>query len=518
MNMIEDAELLRRFASKRTEEDFSELVKRHLNLVYSAALRQVGGDHQFAEEVSQSVFADLARKASAVSDHKSLAAWLYTSAHFAAAKVVRGEQRRRLREQEAHHMHESNSNSGGEPQWEQLQPVIDDAMYELPEPDRAVILERFFEKKPFLQIGAKLGLTENAARMRVERALEKLREILASRGVASTSVALAAVLGAQAVSAAPVALSATVVGTSLAAAAGGAATAWSFFTAANLKVAVPVVCAVAAIVALLVQNETLNRLTSENIALRVAQQVSGNIESPVASEVDADEAARLKREKLELLKLRGEIALLRREMAEMKAARAPGVVSNETAEVEAQNNQSPQIINVAATFYLGTDEALEFFQDNSTGVVEPSEMSKLLKHLRESDKVKLLASQQVTTLSGRQAQVQSLVAQTNSQTGAVTESGHVVDVLPVVQEDGGSVKLTVIASKCRDRPVVTGELGGVIPLSVINPADLITANAVVWDGQTVVMARMVDGKKLVVFVTTTLLDQAGNRVHPDTSP
>ena len=105
-------------------------------------------------------------------------------------------------------MQQTNANSGAELQWEHLQPVIDEAMHELPEPDREAILQRYFEKKPFLQIAAKLGLTENAARMRVERALEKLRGILASRGVASTSVALAAVLGTQAVSAAPVALSA----------------------------------------------------------------------------------------------------------------------------------------------------------------------------------------------------------------------------------------------------------------------------------------------------------------------
>ena len=210
MNMIEDAELLRCYAETRSEEAFAELVGRHLNLVYSAAIRQVGGDAHLAEDITQNVFSDLARKASSLTTHSLLAGWLYTSAHFAAAKIVRGEQRRRVREKEAQLMQQTNSNAGDELQWAQLHPVLDDAMHELAEADRDAILQRYFENKPFLQIGAKLGVTENAARMRVERALEKLREKLATRGVASTSAALAVVLSAQAVSAAPAALTATI--------------------------------------------------------------------------------------------------------------------------------------------------------------------------------------------------------------------------------------------------------------------------------------------------------------------
>jgi RNA polymerase sigma factor (sigma-70 family) len=100
-----DSELLRRFAEEHFEEAFAELVSRRLALVYSAALRQVGGDAHRAEDVTQEVFIDLARKARSLSRHPALIGWLYTSTHFAAAKLIRTEQRRARREQEAIAMH-----------------------------------------------------------------------------------------------------------------------------------------------------------------------------------------------------------------------------------------------------------------------------------------------------------------------------------------------------------------------------------------------------------------------------
>src|SRR4051812_47613149 len=104
--MPDDAELLRRYAEENFEPAFTELVQRHLGLVYSAALRQVGGDAHHAEDVTQTVFSTLARKAASVARHPVLVGWLYTATHHAAAKVRRAEGRRSVREHEAHLMHE----------------------------------------------------------------------------------------------------------------------------------------------------------------------------------------------------------------------------------------------------------------------------------------------------------------------------------------------------------------------------------------------------------------------------
>jgi RNA polymerase sigma factor (sigma-70 family) len=207
--MIEDAELLRRYSEHGSEEAFTELVRRHVNLVYFTALRVVGGNAHLADDVTQRVFGDLARKASSLKDRPVIAGWLYTGTRYAAAHAVRSERRRRTHEQEGQEMNELCS--APECDWEQLRPIIDDSMDELNERDREVVLLRFFENRPMAEIGAKFSLSPDAARMRIDRALEKLRGLLAKRGIASTSAALAAAFISQSGMAAPSGLVAKVV-------------------------------------------------------------------------------------------------------------------------------------------------------------------------------------------------------------------------------------------------------------------------------------------------------------------
>src|SRR5471032_1175640 len=138
--MIEDAELLRRYADSHDEDDFAELVRRHVNLVYSAALRQVNGDAHLAQDITQLVFADLARKAGSLASHRVLAGWLFTSTRFAAAKAVRGERRRHAREAEAHLMQELNREPSAQLDWARVRPVLDDVLGELGDADREAIL------------------------------------------------------------------------------------------------------------------------------------------------------------------------------------------------------------------------------------------------------------------------------------------------------------------------------------------------------------------------------------------
>ncbi len=251
MNMT-DGELLQRYVRDRSESAFAELARRHINLVYSAALRQVNGDAHLAEDVTQSVFADLARKAGRLISHTSLTAWLYTSTRFIAANTRRTEQRRSNREQEIHAMNAILSQPESQPDWLQLSPLLDEAMHKLDEPDREAVLLRHFENRSFAEIGGKIGLTENAARMRVERALEKLHGILAKQGVSLTALVLAGVLSANAVGAAPAQLAAKVVSGVLGgAAAGGATSLWVTHVLAALKTKVALVGMTAALLGVL---------------------------------------------------------------------------------------------------------------------------------------------------------------------------------------------------------------------------------------------------------------------------
>src|SRR2546425_8572157 len=172
--MNDDAQLLRRYAEAGSESAFSELVSQHIDLVYSAALRQVGGDAHLAQDVAQSVFADLARKARTVSRHEVLTGWLYQATGYAASKAVRTERRRATREKEAVAMQELSSDAS----WEQLQPVLDEAMSRLGAKDRDAVLLRYFERKELRVVGDALGTSEEAARKRVGRALERLRRFL----------------------------------------------------------------------------------------------------------------------------------------------------------------------------------------------------------------------------------------------------------------------------------------------------------------------------------------------------
>ena len=264
LNMTPDSELLSRYARTHSEDAFAELVGRHVNLVYSAALRQVNGDAHLAQDVAQTVFTDLARKAVSLSRRDSLTGWLYTSAHFAAAKIARTEDRRRDREEKF--MREPIHETAPEADWEKLQPALDDAMHELKEVDREAILLRYFENRPFVEIGEKFGLNENAARMRVDRALEKLRDILTKRGV-TTAATLASVISANAVQLAPAGLAATLASASLAGAGTGTLTLLKIMTLTKLKLGLSALVVAGATTALVIQYQAREKLRAENESL-----------------------------------------------------------------------------------------------------------------------------------------------------------------------------------------------------------------------------------------------------------
>ena len=193
--MFEDSELLRRYAMEEDEEAFGELVQRHVGLVYSAALRQVRDAH-LAEDITQTVFLKLARKAKALPEGVVLAGWLHSDTRFTSLEVLRKERRRAARE--AIPMEANDENN-----WNELQPVIDEALAGLDTTERDAVLLRFFGDRSFAEIGAALRLAPDAARMRMNRALDKLREALEKQGIKTTAAALSAALMANLVQAAP---------------------------------------------------------------------------------------------------------------------------------------------------------------------------------------------------------------------------------------------------------------------------------------------------------------------------
>jgi RNA polymerase sigma factor (sigma-70 family) len=229
---MNDSELLSAYVKDGSEDAFTALVNRHMKLVFSAALRQVGGDAHLARDVVQQVFSALARKAGTLRHHPALSGWLYTTTHHAAAATIRAERRRQAVEHAALLLNETSLSEAPDV-WARIRPVLDQAMNELGARDRQALLLRYFENRPFADVGEKLSLSENAARMRVARALDKMHALLARHGVASTTAALALILTEHAAAASvPVGLAAEISGTALAGAAGaGALASASFLTA-----------------------------------------------------------------------------------------------------------------------------------------------------------------------------------------------------------------------------------------------------------------------------------------------
>src|SRR5580698_5056809 len=207
MSELDDHQLLAVFARTESGPAFAALVARYVNLVFSTAFRCTGNTHH-AEEITQAVFIILARKAEKLSPRVVLSGWLYQVARLTSANFMKGELRRQRREQEAYMQSALNEpvNDG----WQEIAPLLDEAMGKLGKTDRDAVVLRYFENKSAAEIGAALRMNEETARKRVNRALEKLHHYFKGRGVSSTTGIIAGAISGHSLQAAPLTLANTV--------------------------------------------------------------------------------------------------------------------------------------------------------------------------------------------------------------------------------------------------------------------------------------------------------------------
>jgi RNA polymerase sigma factor (sigma-70 family) len=321
MNVLTDQELLRDYAEERSEAAFTQLACRHVDLVYSAALRMVHNEHM-AEDVTQGVFMALVQNARQLRDRRALPGWLHHTTQHLAANAVRAEVRRRVREQEAAAMNELLATQS-EPNWELIAPYLDAALGELSEADRDAVLLRYCENKSLREVGHALGTSDDTAQKRVSRAVERLREFFAKRGVTAGASGLIGVISTNAVQAAPVGLVGTI---SAAAALGGTAITGTATATATKAMAMTTLQKAIAVTVLAVALGTGIYQARETASLRTQLQTIEQQQRPLTEQIGQltskrDEAARsltglrealrMSTDNRELLRLRAEATQLR---------------------------------------------------------------------------------------------------------------------------------------------------------------------------------------------------------------
>ena len=313
MQHMSDAQLLREYIAKNSEAAFGEVVRRHADMVYSAALRQVESA-DWAGEIVQRVFIDLARKArtlaARIRENGSLAGWLYRATRYTTLSLLREERRRQARERQ---IMQEFLPSESSLDWKSVAPFLDEAMSALAEEDREALLLRFFKNEDFHAVGAALGVSDDTAQKRVARSLEKLRALFARRGLTTTSAALSAAIAANAVQPAPAGLAAVWAGASLASAtakAGATLTLLKIMSMTKLQFGLSAIVIGSLIATVAVQQQAQRKALQESLALRqqiasLAAENQALANRPAPARSLADDQLR------ELMRLRGEVGLLR---------------------------------------------------------------------------------------------------------------------------------------------------------------------------------------------------------------
>jgi RNA polymerase sigma factor (sigma-70 family) len=560
LKMTSDLDLLGQFAREKSQDAFTTLVQRHVNLVYSAALRQVRSP-QLAEEIAQSVFADLARDAEKLKPETILTAWLYAVTRHTAIDVIRKESRRQLREQIAVEMNDMNATSDD---WTQIEPLLDDAMAALDKTDRSAILLRYFENKNLRDVGLALGTSDDAAQKRVSRAVEHLREFFSKQKISIGAGGLAVLISANAVQAAPVGLALTIANASLAA--GTTLTFMKIATATKLKLVFGAIVIAGAVTAFVFQQQNQTKLRGENESLQ--QQIAqlqtdnANLSNRIAAIGEANKLPEMQFN--ELLKLRGEVGVLHRQFDEL-AKKNRALQNANTAMLESNTNPPLPQIHIKASFLSMPKDVLAGLGGPASfsGILTSEKALNTLKEVESRNGVETLAEPEVVLTSGRPVRMQAtqtisvvtnfclqeingnsiIVPQTEN-----VETGPALHAVPRVLPDGYTIELPVTASvieflgyaqSTKTTPAYNSA-GQEIDVPTASPQFRIqsTTNSVnIFDNQTLLFALNDDqvpayadtaanatflqsdgsksqyqDRKTLVFVTATIVDALGNRV------
>jgi RNA polymerase sigma factor (sigma-70 family) len=372
--MTDSQTLLVDYVHNGSEAAFQELVARYLDLVYSTAVRLVGGDTGMAEDVSQTVFVDLARLAKSLSSEVRLGGWLHRHTCFVAAKTLRGERRRQSRERQAVEMNALTDHS--QARLAEVEPILDEAINQLSAADRAAVLLRFYERLDFRSLGQALGINEATAQKRVARALEKLHLLLRRRGVTLSAVMLGTALAGEAVKAAPAELASNIAKTALANVALGTGNTFTLLKCmAAIKFKTAIICAIvlaSAVTPLWLQRQAQARLreqdqTQRHQSIQLAQLTAEN-QRLAALVAQGKNPQRLPDSQFrELLKLRGEVGLLKDKVQKMTAAKTSVLLSS-----------PDQLASLKQLYAARVDRLKQWLE------VNPSEKIPELQHISEN--------------------------------------------------------------------------------------------------------------------------------------